>query len=770
MSIKKDTVNENNNYDAIVIGSGLGGLSCASLLTIVNKKRVLVLEKHFEAGGLTHEFKRGPYSWDVGLHYVGNMTKRFLDRICAKVFDLTTNGDLKWNNMPEVFDILSFADSKIPVKETVRGFKQCLYKQFPNDKKSINKYFTDAQIGRIWYLSYFFSNFLRGPLKWPFDVIKLILKKYSEITTSEYMNKHIKNPRLQAALTARWGNYGIPPSRSSFAAHTVTEHHYFNGAVFPKGGSEKIAISLEKTIEKRGGKILLNREVTEILLNDKTAYGVRAKNINNPTEITEFFAPIIISAIGAKNTYLKILPESLNLPIQTQLKNHDNGYSGINIYLGLKESPAKLGIKGENYWIADTDDINAFGESFKMALEGTACYCFVSFPSLKCGVNKKIHTADIVSIMPYDFFAKWKTGTWKERELEYYEVKEKITAGILKLVEKHIPGFNDLIAYKEVATPLTFEHFSNTMSGAFYGLPETPNRYKIKDLKVKTPIKNLYLTGTDIISNGIVPALMSGMGTVSYLNGCFGIIKVMSKVFAFKPKQKETFMVQFNENELVTEDKWFGQLIEKTKEGNNIYRLTFQFETELQFIGGQHIKLFVGEDEWRAYSVAKIEQNKLTLIIDIRPDGVGANYAKNIEIGHKAYFRMPITDLVYHPSDRDAVFIATGTGLIPFLHMMDELKKNNIKKKITVIFGCMNENDLFVDKLVEPYKTFFDVNTVIVVENPQSDKYFKGRVTDYLSQKMPSPTETDFYICGHPHMTDSTVKFLREKGSDRVYY
>ncbi len=766
--MKKNTNQDPNNFDVIVIGSGLGGLSSAALMSKVNNKRVLVLEKHFETGGLTHEFKRGPYSWDVGLHYIGNMSKRLLDIVSGKVFNFVTGGNLKWNKMPDVYDRLIFPDFKIDVKSSCREYRDAFISVFPAEKKAIKKYFRDIHIARVWYLSYFFANFLRNPLKLIFKTICSILAKYNSCTTQEYMNKNIKDEKLRVALTARWGNYGVPPSHSSFAAHAVTEHHYLGGAVFPEGGAERIAVNIEKTIESCGGKILVNREVTEILVKNNRAYGVKVKNLNNSSEVVEYYAPIVISAAGAKNTYLRLIPQSIDLPIKKELNEHFHGFSGLNIYLGLKNSPESMGFKGENIWILDTIKLDGFTGNLEKTIDGMSVYCFVSFPSIKSG-TKGGHTADIVSIIPYDYFAGWKTGRWKERENEYYEIKEKITNGVLNLVEKHLPGFKSQIVYKELATPLTFEHFSNTMNGAFYGLPETPGRYRIKDLQVKTPIKGLYLTGTDIISNGIVPALMSGMATVSYINGLFGIASVMAKVFSFK-KPKTGNTDSFNANQVESEDKWYGELVGKEIENKNIYKLTFQFEDQLNFIGGQHIKLLVGDGEWRAYSVARVDNKSLTLMIDIRPDGVGANYAKNIQIGHKAFFRMPITDLVYHPSDREPVFIATGTGLIPFLHMMDELKKEGKKTKATVLFGCMSEKDLFIDNLLAPYKEYFDMKLVVVVEKPESDKHFKGRITDYLETSGFDLTEKDFYICGHPHMTEATVNYLRSRGADRIYY
>ena len=132
---------------------------------------------------------------------------------------------------------------------------------------------------------------------------------------------------------------------------------------------------------------------------------------------------------------------------------------------------------------------------------------------------------------------------------------------------------------------------------------------------------------------------------------------------------------------------------------------------------------------------------------------------------------MPITDLVYHDSSRSLMFIATGTGLIPFLHMMDELKKAGVKKKITLLFGCMNESEDITGNYLKNYKDYFDIEIQVCVENPtEINGYYKGRVTDYLIEKKYNPNSYDFYICGHPNMTDSTVKLLRSMGADIIYY
>ena len=97
-----------NKYDVIVIGSGIGGMTTAAILSRLAKKKVLVLEQHFELGGQTHEFRRkGKFSWDVGLHYVSMMEE---DSVGKKVFDYITKGQVKWNHLPYEFEKFIYPD------------------------------------------------------------------------------------------------------------------------------------------------------------------------------------------------------------------------------------------------------------------------------------------------------------------------------------------------------------------------------------------------------------------------------------------------------------------------------------------------------------------------------------------------------------------------------------------------------------------------------------------------------------------------------------
>lgn len=159
-------------------------------------------------------------------------------------------------------------------------------------------------------------------------------------------------------------------------------------------------------------------------------------------------------------------------------------------------------------------------------LGGRAVMAYLSFPSLK-DHHAQRHTAEIIAPLSYGSLEAHRNEPWRRRSADYESAKNRITQALLDLVECHHPGFGDLVEYSELATPLTFEHFSAARSGMIYGYPATPERYAKAWLGPRTPIQNLYLTGTDASLLGIMGALMGGVLTASLLLGAFGFLEIM---------------------------------------------------------------------------------------------------------------------------------------------------------------------------------------------------------------------------------------------------
>jgi all-trans-retinol 13,14-reductase len=536
-------MSNSNQFDAIAIGSGIGGLTVAAILSKFNHKKVLILEQHYVIGGYTHEFDReSKFKWDVGLHYVGQMGKGEFGR---KIFDYLTDGKLEWNKMPDPFEKFVYPDFTCEQCCDPLEFQANLIEMFPQEKRGIERYFRDikniAKIGAI-------PSFLKALIKF----VNPRLKQIERLTTKEYLDRNFQAFQLKALLASQWGTYGLPPAQSSFIIHATVVSHFLKGGYYPVGGASEIAKKILPLIEKNGGKVLTQKRVTEIIIEDGIAKGVKVQKAHQPdSAIEEYYAPIVISDAGAFNTYTKLIPSDNNLVANYReaIKQFPKGNSALTLFLGFKESPAKLGFKGENHWIySDYDHDRTFQEQ-SAAPDKVIDYCYMSFASLKDD-TQTAHTAQILVFLGYEFFSKWQEQNWKHREAEYYQLKEAIAQNILNFVESRYPGFKDLIEYYELSTPLTFAYFDASDRGAIYGIPCIPERWEKKWLSAKTPIQNLYLTGMDVVPLGIMGATIGGITTAGVINGKLGFYKIMSAIFRESASRNDDSEININNSQI----------------------------------------------------------------------------------------------------------------------------------------------------------------------------------------------------------------------------
>ncbi len=496
----------------------MGGLSAASLLVQEKKYRVLVLERHFKTGGFTHAFSRpGGYTWDVGLHYVGQMAPGDQMR---NAFDYLTQGKVKWNPMKDPFEIFSYPGFQFAVSSDSRAYEQDLIACFPEEDRAIQRYFKDIKsISR-----YMVSLLLPRVLRLLLSPIFFRTSRLAKQSLRSVLDNNFKDPRLKAVLASQWGDYGLPPGQSSFFIHAVIAEHYLNGGFYPEGGAATIAKSIQEIVESRSGRFLLNHEVSEILLEGRKAIGVRVRLTNGSTET--YYAPEIYSDAGAQTTFLKLLPPAVGLSFRKELEDEKPGSSCVTLYLGLKHDPSSLGIHGQNFWIYSGWDHDDTFRKRNEVVDGRPSSCYLSFPSKK-DPKAVFHTAEIIALVDYEPFKRWTDLPWKNRSSEYEELKKKISKGLVQLVDSQVPGFSSNIAYQELSTPLTVEHFTGHPRGQIYGFPATPERLRKNYLTARTPIENLYLVGADVGGHGIVGAMVGGILGVAAKHGFSLLWRVM---------------------------------------------------------------------------------------------------------------------------------------------------------------------------------------------------------------------------------------------------
>ena len=505
-------------WDAIVIGSGIGGLTAAVLLGTHGGKRVLVLERHYEAGGFTHTFHRPGYRWDVGLHYIGQMQDE--SSPVRRAFDYVTAGGVKWQAMPEVYDRAVIAGQTFEFAAGLEQFREGLKQAFPGEVRAIDRYIAAVQASNrmsgLWYA----EKAIPGPIAAVVGgLMRAPYMRWARRTTREVLQGLTANRELIGVLTAQWGDYGLPPATSSFAIHATIVGHYWGGASYPVGGAGSIAEAMVPLIEANGGSVVTGAEVASVLLDAGRAVGARMGDGR------EFRAPLVLSNAGAANTFERLLPPELPAldSLRGQLRTLEPSTAHVSLYLGLSKSDAEMGLQGTNLWVYPSFDHDAnverFAREFPQNEDAPFPGVYLSFPSAKDPDFARQFpgksTVEAIAMLPYAAFAGWADTRWKRRGEEYGALKQRLSARLLAELERQVPAVAGNVAYAELSTPVSTRHFMNYGSGEIYGVAATPARYGLRALGARTPIRGLYLTGQDVTSLGVVGALFGGVVCVS---------------------------------------------------------------------------------------------------------------------------------------------------------------------------------------------------------------------------------------------------------------
>ena len=501
------------NWDAVIIGSGISGLTTARLLADAGK-RVLVLEKHFKFGGYTHTFKRNNYEWDVGIHYIGgNLHKP--NSFLRRLFDYVSSGNLHWARMDDIYDRIVFPDKTYDFVSGKEAFIDKMINYFPQEEKVIHKYMDLVNQIVKKSLSYYTNKAIPGLLgSLTYPLMSKPFLEYAGRNTRDVLKELGCSIELMGVLTGQWGDYGLPPAQSSFGVQAMVARHYREGGNYPVGGARMIAETVIPGIQSRGSKVVLSTGVEEILTHKGNAFGVRLENGD------EIKAKMVISSACIKNTFEVLLKDDRrgsNGPVALDQVQPSSGYYCLHI--GLDKSATDLGLNKANLWVYPDYDHDLNLKNYLDDNDQPYPVVFISFPSAKDPSWDKNHpntsTIEVITVAEFSKHKKWENKEWKNRGDEYEALKESISQNLLDVLYQQTPEAKGHVDYYELSTPLTSRDLANYKEGELYGINHTPERFKQKWLKPQTPIKNLYLTGQDIVTAGVSAALMSGVITAS---------------------------------------------------------------------------------------------------------------------------------------------------------------------------------------------------------------------------------------------------------------
>ena len=745
------------SYDVIVIGSGIGGLTTAGLLARAAGKRVLVLERHTEPGGLTHTFRRDGASWDVGVHYIGQVGPGSRART---YFDYLSGGELEWNRMPDAYDRFVYPDLDLSVSSDPDRYERELVAAFPQEARAIHRYFKAVRRTTAWTAMGFVQEMVPRPMASLLRLAQRMGGRTATGTTKAYLDSHFRSPELKAVLASQWGDYGLPPSRSAFAVHAMVVSHYLEGGWFPQGGSARIARTFEKGIEQAGGAVRVAQEVTEILLDDGAASGVRVMDHRGPLSRERVYrAPVIVSAVGASNTFNRLLPTfgdigRLTGPARRTLEDLGTGTSAVTVFLRLRDDPRSIGLDGGNIWVNRDLDHERTQEHSVCLLEGRPHDVFVSFPSVKSGESP--HTAEIISFCDADSFRQWADLPKGDRGPDYSALKERVARGMLDLAESAAPGLSDLVDYLEVSTPLTYAHYTAHPAGAFYGPPATPLRYRSDPLGPRTAIPRLFLSGQDAGSTGIMGAMMGGLAAACQVLGPRGYSTITSALRT-PPTPSAS-----RGGHALPEGKHRATLVSKRRLTPSVWEAVLQLDGRIgPWTPGQFARLHVGDDAWRDYSIAGLEEDRLRLLISTRTGGRGSQFIENVDTGARTVVELPLGGFGLADSGRRRLFIATGTGIAPMLAMFAQAPG---LEHDTLLFGCRHQEEDLTTRISSPMP-----GTVVrCLSREEVPDAFHGRVTQAVTalahDLQLDPDGTDVYLCGSAAMVADTRHVLEHEG------
>jgi len=514
------------HWDVIVIGSGIGGLAAAAALARENK-RVLVLERHSQLGGLTQSFERHGYHFNVGVHYVGGAGD--LDGEpgpAKKLFDALTPGGIPMASMGRVYDRVRFPGFEFEFERPAARLVASLKAHFPHEAAGIDRYFEAMRQARKALEAVFAAHSMpqivaRGLMWWKEGEIE----RWVARTVNDVIGECVGDPKLRALLAAQWGDHGGRPSEASFAVHAVTMASYFDGAWYPVGGSGVFAQEFARSITAAGGELRVKAQVATIRVDDRRVLGVTL------ADGVQIDAPCVISDAGIRNTVHMLPSEEVSYDWAQDALAVEPSVGYVGLYLGLEGDVASNGATTANDWIYESWDVDALWRD--PTGDAGAPMMFVSFPSLKDPSHqpgeRHRHTCEIVAFVDPDAFKAWEHDDMHRgdlREPAYVALKDRIERRLLAQFGRHYPRLAPMVNFVTSSTPVSVATYTGAESGAMYGLSTTPERFLNDALRPRTPIGGLFLAGQDVCCPGVTGALLGGlMAAVSVEPGLLRLLK-----------------------------------------------------------------------------------------------------------------------------------------------------------------------------------------------------------------------------------------------------
>lgn len=488
------------DYDAIIIGAGLGGLTVGNIL-VFNGYKTLIIDKNAHPGGYVINFQRGDFRFDSATHFINGCGKNGMVYNILKQFG--AEKEIEFLPIPNLIhwkDPQNNYEARPPVM--LDEYQKFLCEQFPNEAKNIKKFL--SRYSKV--MPTLFGFMAPGILKkiktfiFGFPVfMRFILYAFKNV--EQMIHKYFKDPRLIELLTLFVAPFGMTREQESFIIWSFNEFSYHvEGAWYPKGGAGAFTGGLAKHYEKIGGKFMLNTEVVhiDIDLEKRMAKAVICKD-KSGKEI-KLTSTIIVNAADLCRMATKLVPEgTFTQKWIHKLESRATIRSMFIIYLGLDIDIKDYGIDDYELWQLNSqwrtpenyENMYKNRDYSKLPMDVITFYS--NGPDKTCCPPGKTVISSCIIADLKSWEELLEDGKKGER---YQEFKKKYGWQFVDRLAELIdfPDLRKHVEVMEVATPITLRDYSYARNGTPIGYAFDLDCIK-KTQFYGTRIKNLSLAG-----------------------------------------------------------------------------------------------------------------------------------------------------------------------------------------------------------------------------------------------------------------------------------
>ncbi|MCL1821312.1 MAG: NAD(P)/FAD-dependent oxidoreductase [Prolixibacteraceae bacterium] len=490
-------------YDFIIVGGGLGGLACGTILSKEGYK-VCVLEKNAVLGGCLQSFSRKGDIFDTGIHYVGSLDEGEILHQYLKYFGIIDK--LKTRRLDsDAYDVVNIAGEEYAFSSGFEKFADTLSQKFPTESKNIREY---VDLLKTVGNSISVEKLRQG-------LISESRLQFMEMSCSKKIASLTTNPQLRAVLSGNSMLYAGNRDTTSFYTHAMINSSNISGPYRFVDGSQQIADRLAEQIRQNGGEVRTHSQVTHMHVNNGVISSVE---INN-SEIIE--SQMVISSIHPLPTFEMVEKNPfIKNTFLSRIRTLENSYGLFTVYLVMKKNSVPY--RNCNYlFFSRADDIMSVPKT-----DSNHRINAIMLAMQASGENPDFcRVISLISPMYIAELETWKDTTVNQRGEGYKNFVMQKTEEMVAYARHFFPSVATHAECIYTASPLTYRDYTGTPEGSAYGIVKDC-RSLIKTLiPVRTKIKNLYLTGQNINVHGMLGVCVTAAATCGEILGIYYLAK-----------------------------------------------------------------------------------------------------------------------------------------------------------------------------------------------------------------------------------------------------